>query len=321
MNIVSALKRFVPPPLRPSRGSVSAFCIERVAPVSIIALILASTFYAWRFSYFWLDDFTSLYWTERVSGWQILWFNLNPLSTFFRPFGMLFYWIFWNTFDLNPLPYHLFAWGLYTANVALLYTLVLRIADSSYAAAVGALLFSFRANFTELRHNFRTAGLFSDADRATRPHAGDQILPGVRHNRRLVHFRGEVQGDGRHITRRTPALRHDTTKERVQSEIAHSVFGARAGGSDLRISESHEYGQPFARSPVLHELLRVDFWTRIRLVFRSPLWVQASMGRLDDHIRYPVCVVYLSARPASVVFLRLCLCHSPASDISRKSSI
>jgi len=61
---------------------------------SIIALILASTFYAWRFSYFWLDDFNNLYWTERISGWQILWFNLNPLSNFFRPFGMLFYWIF-----------------------------------------------------------------------------------------------------------------------------------------------------------------------------------------------------------------------------------
>ncbi len=156
MNIVPVLKRFVSPPLRPPRGSVSTFCVERVAPVSIIALILASTFYAWRFSYFWLDDFNNLYWTERVSGWQILWFNLNPLSTFFRPFGMLFYWIFWNTFDLNPLPYHLFAWGLHTANVALLYTLVLRIADSSYAAAVGALLFSFRSNFTEIYWSFST---------------------------------------------------------------------------------------------------------------------------------------------------------------------
>ena len=66
MNIAPVLKRFVSPPLRPPRGSVSTFCVERVAPVSIIALILASTFYAWRFSYFWLDDFNNLYWTERM---------------------------------------------------------------------------------------------------------------------------------------------------------------------------------------------------------------------------------------------------------------
>src|SRR2546428_12055849 len=52
------------------------------------------------------------------------------------------------------------------------------------------------------------------------------------------------------------------------------------------------------------------------------LWsCESRIHPMDDHFRYSVCVVYLSARLASVVFLRLCLCHSPASDISRKSSI
>jgi hypothetical protein len=123
---------------------------------SISFLILAATFYAWRFSYFGLDDFNNLFWVQKQSLTEMLWHNANPFTNFFRPFGMLFYWILWRVFGLNPLPYHLVAWALHTANVILLYLLLRRIVESSYGAALGALLFGFRGNFTDIYWSFGT---------------------------------------------------------------------------------------------------------------------------------------------------------------------
>ena len=122
----------------------------------ISAVILAATFYSWRFAYFWLDDFNNLYWVRGESFTQMVWHNVNPASQFFRPFAMFFYWILWRAFDLNPLPYHLAAWAIHAANVVFLYVLLSRISGSRYGAAVGALLFGFRANFADIYWSFGT---------------------------------------------------------------------------------------------------------------------------------------------------------------------
>jgi hypothetical protein len=123
---------------------------------SISALILVWTFYTWRFAYFWLDDFNNLFWVQQQDFARMLWYNINPLSDFFRPFGMLAYWTLWQLFDLNPLPYHVFAWILHAANVVLLYVLLSKIIGSRYGAAVGALFFGFRANFIDIYWSFGT---------------------------------------------------------------------------------------------------------------------------------------------------------------------
>jgi hypothetical protein len=135
------------------------FARLKAHPVPLIigfihAAILLSGFCAWRFAYFWIEDFNSLYWVSRESAWTMLWHNLNPASDFFRPFGMLFYWMSWNAFDLHPLPYHLLAWALHTLNVVLLYVVLSKIVRSPYAAAIGALLFGFRANFAVVYWSF-----------------------------------------------------------------------------------------------------------------------------------------------------------------------
>ena len=125
---------------------------------STCGLILASVFYSWRFAYFWLDDFNNLFWVQQQSLASMLWYNVNPFANFFRPFGILIYWIFWRAFGLTPLPYHAFAWFLHTLNVFLLYVLLSRIVGSRYAAAMGVLVFSFRCKFhgylLEFRNNF-----------------------------------------------------------------------------------------------------------------------------------------------------------------------
>src|SRR5439155_11454930 len=122
----------------------------------ICGLILASVFYSWRFAYFWLDDFNNLFWVQQQSFVRMLWYNIDPFTDFFRPFGMLVYWVFWHLFGLTPLPYHVFAWALHAANVLFLYGLLSRLVGSRYGAAVGALIFSFRSNFTDIYWSFGT---------------------------------------------------------------------------------------------------------------------------------------------------------------------
>src|SRR5262245_13970302 len=99
----------------------------RLGILAINAVLLAYVIYVWRFSYFWLDDFNNLYWVQRESGWSMLRHIIDPTSTFFRPFGMLFYWVFFRIFELHAIPYHAFAWGLHVVNVGLLYLLLARI--------------------------------------------------------------------------------------------------------------------------------------------------------------------------------------------------
>jgi hypothetical protein len=113
---------------------------------------------AWRFSYFWIDDFNVFYWVQRLdlSLAQMLWQIANPLADAFRPVGMFVYAFLWRAFDLNPLPYHLVGWTLHGVNVILLYAVIAKITSSPYGAGVGALLFGFRANFTDIYWSFGT---------------------------------------------------------------------------------------------------------------------------------------------------------------------
>jgi hypothetical protein len=128
--------------------------IFQTAFIAIHAAIIAAIVYVWRFSYFWLDDFNNLYWVQRETDWSMLKHVINPASEFFRPVGMLAYRILWQAFGLNPLPYHVAAWTLHAINVALVYVLLVRIVNSRFAAGVGTLLFSFRANFAAIYWSF-----------------------------------------------------------------------------------------------------------------------------------------------------------------------
>jgi len=116
--------------------------------VAVQVLLLARIWYLWRFSYFGNNDFDMLYWIFRVDGRTMLWHVINPISDFFRPAGMFVGWVMWHTFGLNPIAFHVLAWALHVCNVVLLFVLLARITGSPFGAAIGALLFGFRANFT-----------------------------------------------------------------------------------------------------------------------------------------------------------------------------
>jgi hypothetical protein len=126
----------------------------RWIPLLCIAILLLFTYRLYASAYFWLDDFDNLYWVQQLTASGMLWHIVNPLSNFFRPTGMLFYWLMLNLFDLNAPAYHLLAWSLHAANTALVYVILKRITASRAGAAVGAMLFASEAVFVDLYWSF-----------------------------------------------------------------------------------------------------------------------------------------------------------------------
>ena len=115
-----------------------------------VAIVLYYTFRSYAFSYFWLDDFNNLYWAQLTSGWAMLWHNVNIASNYFRPVGMLIYWIDLQLFGLNAWAHHLVMWTIHAANVMLVYFLLQRFLKSAYAAAFGALLYTHQSFYWEI---------------------------------------------------------------------------------------------------------------------------------------------------------------------------
>lgn len=128
----------------------------RFVPFACIGILLAYTYRLFDSGYFGLDDFNNLYWAEKQSFVQMIGHVANPLSTFFRPTGMLCYWVLGRLFDLDPLPYHAFAWSIHAVNTALVYLILKRITKARAGSAVGAMLFSSQAVFADIYWNFGT---------------------------------------------------------------------------------------------------------------------------------------------------------------------
>lgn len=126
----------------------------RWIPLLCIAILLLFTYRLYSSAYFWIDDFDNLYWVQQESAPGMLWHVVNPISNFFRPAGMIFYWLMLNLFDLNAPAYHLLAWSLHAANTVLVYLILKRITDSRAGAAVGAMLFASEAVFTDVYWSF-----------------------------------------------------------------------------------------------------------------------------------------------------------------------
>lgn len=128
----------------------------RWVPLLGIAVLLFFTFRLYRSAYFWLDDFDNLYWVQKLSAFELLKAITNPASTYFRPTGMLFYWLELRLFGTNEIAYHVLAWFLHALNTALVYLVLRRIVRSHPGAAVGAMLFACQAVFTDIYWNFGT---------------------------------------------------------------------------------------------------------------------------------------------------------------------
>jgi hypothetical protein len=129
----------------------------RPLPVLLAACILVylgCLFRLHAFAYFLLDDLNNLAIAMRETTGSLIVQILNPLTPSFRPVVILVYHTLWRCFDLDPLPYHAFAWLVHTGNVGLLYLILARVLGNRYAAACGALLFAFEASYAAVLWEF-----------------------------------------------------------------------------------------------------------------------------------------------------------------------
>src|SRR5436190_6362961 len=128
----------------------------RYVPGVCIALLLIFTFRLYTYAYFWLDDFNNLFWVQQQSFGEALGHLVSPSAQYFRPVGMLVYWIALRAFDRDPLPYHVVMWSLHAVNVALVYAVLKRFTESREGAYVGAMLYAYPAVFTDIFWSFGT---------------------------------------------------------------------------------------------------------------------------------------------------------------------
>ena len=129
--------------------------LQLVSVLSVGALLF-NTYRLYKGAYFGLDDFNNLYWVQQNSFADMIGYILNPVSLYFRPTGMMCYWLLFRFFDLNPAAYHCLAWSLHAANTALMYFLLKRFTQSRPGAAVGAMLFASQAVFAAIYWDFGT---------------------------------------------------------------------------------------------------------------------------------------------------------------------
>jgi hypothetical protein len=108
----------------------------------------------YEFAYFGSDTFNNLYWVQLESFWHMVRYILNPVSLYFRPAGMMCYWLLLRFFDLNPAAYRWLMWSLHAANTALVYFVLKRLTRGRPGAAIGAMVFASQAVFAEIYWSF-----------------------------------------------------------------------------------------------------------------------------------------------------------------------
>jgi hypothetical protein len=134
-----------------------ASAISRLVPALCIGALLLNTFRLYKGgAYFSLDDFNNLFWVQQATFAQMVGHIINPISGYFRPAGMMCYWLLLRLFGLNSAAYHWLAWSLHIANTALVYFVLKRFTKSRAGAAVGAMLFASQAVFADLYWDFGT---------------------------------------------------------------------------------------------------------------------------------------------------------------------
>ena len=141
-----------------NQGDRQGWNLLPLVSVLCLGLLLLTTYRLYKGAYFGDDDFRNLYFLlyERSSFASMIGYLVDPISSYFRPAGMMCYWFLLRLFDLDPAAYHGFSWCLHALNTALIYLILKRLTESRAGAAVGAALFASPVIFAEIYWNFGT---------------------------------------------------------------------------------------------------------------------------------------------------------------------
>jgi hypothetical protein len=138
----------------PSSGRLPS--IDKLGLAAFIAAALAILVYYWKFTHVSLatghgqDDLMNLYFAWREPFSDVLKANLFFRTNVIRPFGALFYTLFFEWFGLDGAPYRIFLYAVLWINVGLTYYFVRRVTRSVEAALLSTLLHCYQVNFFPL---------------------------------------------------------------------------------------------------------------------------------------------------------------------------
>lgn len=130
--------------------------LARFGPAVCLGILLFFVFSLYRGAYFWVDDFNNLHAVRQSSLVDGVLDVLSPVTTHFRPVGMLAYEVAFDLFGTNARFYHWLIWVIHSINVALVYAVLKGITQSRAGAAVGALCFACPPVFSETFWSFGT---------------------------------------------------------------------------------------------------------------------------------------------------------------------
>src|SRR5262252_2566700 len=89
------------------------------------------------------DDLMNIYQAWKVPLREVVFANLTPFTSFYRPLGSAYYRTFHWAYGLNPLPYRIFTYSLLVLNVGLAYWAVRRLTKSAELGLLACLLWSY----------------------------------------------------------------------------------------------------------------------------------------------------------------------------------
>lgn len=102
------------------------------------------------------DDLMNLYKYAEKPTSSVVFDNVFFWSSAYRPLGALFYLPLYKLFGLNPLPYRIVCFTLLGINLALVYRLCARLANSQEAAFLATFLAAYHAWFVDLYYSSGT---------------------------------------------------------------------------------------------------------------------------------------------------------------------
>ena len=126
---------------------------EKLRLLAIIGGVLGLILYFWKFTHVSLqsgngqDDLMNIFFAWREPFSDVLKANLFFRTNVIRPFGALFYALFFDWFGLDGFAYRVFLYSVLWMNVGVTYLFVRRLTNSGEIALISALLHCYHGHF------------------------------------------------------------------------------------------------------------------------------------------------------------------------------
>lgn len=117
--------------------------LQAIVPTSLFCLLVALTYWPAVRGAFFLDDYLFLAMARFIDApWEVFWRSHIPGNLFYRPLGVLAWWVTHAAFGLRPWAHYLFDLGLHLGVCAALWRLAYVLCGRRDVAGMAALVFA-----------------------------------------------------------------------------------------------------------------------------------------------------------------------------------